>query len=600
MTPEIPERETAKQLILPAIRQRLDSVGSDSDFVSDFARSHPGTNYLASEVRTLGSLAIACVRLDLDPGRFRKLMWEKWTANKAGAMEYGDIITAIETDEAYIDFLMKSGSPDEAINMAFGITDGYFLPDPDGIQVESTADLLEFLLREYQQSAFNRKRSGLLSAMAWHFLHEGDLEHAGIILDDRQFAQDSLQYYPCRLNYYLQTNQTGLRDDLLQTIEYSLAAMIRNSESEFRYRTLRTIVDSARKDEIKQAFEENRIDEAFRLLQNITVAGHRIYLGTELLSELVPTGNFEKARKITGYLLKEIHIHSAYVMDSNNDEDEDESPVGTIGGRIPESDYRFIPEETLNLRIEIARILAPYPELFPEFVNAVDGDGTRASWPLENLLSVCRLENRQILNLMLFAAKSGDRGSRDDYYRRAKELYPDDPDIDGSYALTIAAEDPDRAEALIRSMTNPRRRLDRYAGLYLNRLWSSPSLSGWREIITSLTVMERDLSSPQHLDIDWESLDVESNVDEEYVPNDIPASDITTSGPLWFSRGDVPEFPYCTQIPGFLYTVAEAALHRGEYAVYGDILNDPRLDNAHAARLILTTAAWIRNEQEWD
>lgn len=608
------KEQSPKDLVAPLVRMRASTIDEQSILSSESSleRNH-GNSDLKDDVRHFAMVAEACYKLGIDADHWDARVKALKETKKAEALEHTDIITAIEIEETYMEYLFDTDRFEEAVQIALHLTDGYSVPHPDERPMRDRMTMDDFMQRQrlhMQYGQFSRKQSEVLVDVAGRLIEKGELDRAQELVTAVDLNTQGYGYFAHLLKHYKERQDLKGITSFMNDMEQRMEAVQQSDDeiaADMGFRFLRALYNESKQllaDEQKQS---GNIEETIRILLEIQVPHVRLSKLTELTADLFEKGDIEQARRAATMVLDEIHAGSSYqTKDKTRGARGKHALIGDISF-APENpqdkEKEFDPYHTIEERIALAEVIGGKKGLEDIFARCIDGDDEDGRYSVLELIKLVDSQYQSTMwgYMIRLYGNLEDWNSVQEMYTLACESNPDSLD----YFQSVVAEtktdvDLGEAERLILEIPDKERRAVAYADFIFEKFYKhGEQLQNWKAYLDRLISMENEILKPEEKEEEWNLSSLtelnEADVDED-VEDDENITTVVSSGSLSFGFMSM-ESKFWRRSSGVMANLAKVALKRSNFDVYGELLNDPRMENYMAVTLMKESASWATGER---
>ena len=582
MSLEKERRLEASIVVLPALKKGLEDFEGLTSFRE--GGDSPVNFQEKEDFRTLTSLALTARALNHRPQEWRERIEQRRRTLKTEMMEVGDIITAIEIDEVYCDFLMEIGETDQAVELARHITDDYVLQDPLS---KSDQGFFAVMGARMQEQQFGSKKDRALVDIAYKFIKKGDLVRAVELVEGVDLGEKGYLYFAGILDYHKNNGDIAAMEAFIKDMD-SRAALSQANEEDYRkaWPFLRALSNRA-KEAIAQIQAQNgNLGDAMANMESINVGNHRVREQTEFVEKLLTEGKESVARQLATAIMDYVNANTSRLPDKKFGGDDEE-------------EYEFRNYDRAEILSSLAKVLAKYPscqDLFEVCVNGTDG--------IRNIVESISLANQDSQsslwsNLIEVFGRAGNRERLERIYKEGIDRYPDSTDfLSMEYAFALYDLDPDQALELILNNPNLERRADGFASFVRAKI-EEKGFSNWRELITQLVALEGAVLLPQEeADFSIDDLTDVGDDDEEDPDRQVVTSVSVGSMSMFVSNEWPPKTKFWRKSPGVLANLSKLAIIKGEWDTFGKIFQDERMSPTLKVHVLSEVTDWLQEGKE--
>lgn len=577
MHAETERKESERTIILEAISRKIKSLGSDPSFLS----SHAVGNYdLKRDFSALTKLVAACKKIGVDVSVLESCLEDRKTINSQRAMEYSDIITALEIEKSYIEYLLACNKLQDAEKYVTYIKATYAeVPHPDFVEVSSVVDLMQARMAYIQ---YERYYSDIEYLFIKHLINKHEIEQAKVRINDADNETKGFSY-SILLDYYkIGKNITGVAE-ILETVSLLIGDQDPHEVRPLLGAKNRALFILAELTPVTETYQEK-----YEATQRIEVDTRRVDQLIELLSELIATKNDTQAKKLLIYLLEEIDMNTGDSMENDS-----HSAVGSqkFTGKN-QKEFAFSYERKIEFLLKIVTVIHSHPELgllMNQILTEVEKTISSEEAKTQPFHATSVLEMYAVLDMW---------ESVEQYYEWCLTKYSHKQDIiNKAYARVTAAHSYDRAVSLIDYLPNDASKVDILDDLICIAA-ASGDFKNIKERIDTVVAIEDEILGVSDWDIQ-DVLELDSVVDDgddEGVEKRI----ISTTGSFDFTylSNNTEEKKFYRRSPALVGRLAKVAIQRGAWTHFAELVNDPRLSNESLPYVIDDVASWLTGERD--
>lgn len=612
MSAEKEKRLEASAIVLPALKRGLESFDGTVAFRE--SKDDSPVNFQEKEdFRTLTSLAITAQKLHCYPQEWRQKIDQRRAVLKSEIVDIGDVITAIEIDEVYCDFLMAIGETDQAVELARHITDGYVVPDP---MSKADQGLLAVMGARMQEQQFGHKKEHILVDLAYKFIKRGDLAKAVELVEGVDLTNEGYLYFAGMLDYHKENRNISAIEEFIADMDRRVTISQEDKE-DYResWRMLRALSNQAKEAIAGIQAQSGNLDGAMANMEAINVGNHRVREQTEFVEKLLKEGKEAEARQLAESIIDNVNANTSLLADKkfggDDEEEELDETIGSLDFLKPkqtesestedEDEYEFRNYDRAEVFSSLAKVLAPYPQYRDLFDLCVNGpDGSRS---IADSIALANKDSQSSLwsNLIEVYGRVGDRDRLEETYRRGCELYPDSVDfLTMEYAYALYDFDQEKALELILSNPDLERRADGFASFVRAQI-EEKGFKGWQDLIAQLVTLEDAVLLPQQEQETEFSIDDLNSVEDD--DDEDPDKQVVTSASsggfsMFVSSEWPPKSKFWRKSPGLLANLAKLAITKGEWDTFGKIFQDERMSPTLKTHVLSEVTDWLQEGKE--
>ena len=568
---DIEKNLPTRDLIVAPIKQRLEVLGDDPEIVTYKGTNKAGSADLKEDFEMLTRLARACQKLDIDPEQWDQKVLDRRERSRQLALEYGDIIVAIEIEQSYIEYLMNQGQADQAIELAQSLTDTYSVPHPNELGID--VDVMESRRVKMQHVQYELLIPRIFTDIAKHLIRAGELDWAADLMEDIDLNEYGNGYFSYLLEHFKDTGNQPAVQELMADLASRLEII--NDERESSYRKLIAVYNEARDIMTEASIEDGNIADVIDSLIEIQIPRVKVSKLIDLTSKQIAEGHLQTARQTAVLALTELNK------------------------KVDPDDQSFTPYNRAELLTELAFAVGAHREFSDLFDQCLYGKRVDEEDGIVFAISEAQKDSQSPLWIKMMKMFAGieDWSRLESYYQQGPERYPDSSDyITAKFANIIASQHPQRAGQLIDKLPLGELRVDALKTYAFDRLYAGSPFNDWREYVDQITALEDEILDVGS-DNDWS---IDDLITEEE-PNNLLGEDeqvrtVVTAGSMQF--GLVPEIKFWRRTPDLLANLAKMAVKRGEWQHFSDIINDLRMDNYKLVMTIEEVADWLEDGVE--
>jgi|GEM_PF-2557083 len=605
------EKETSSEvlsIVLNALKKGLESF----EHVTSFSEgSDSSVNYREKEdFRSLTALAVAAQALDSKAPEWRRKVDSGRQRLKAEMIELGDIITAIEIDQVFIEYLLAVDELDQAIVLARNITAGYTVPDP---MSKVDQGKLAVIAARMQLQQFEEKKVRALVDVAYKLVIKGDLVRAAESVERVDLTNEGHLYFAGILSHHKKNGDVRAITDFIVDMDRR-AALSQEDVKDYRQSWVMLIMLSNQaKESIAQIqARTGNIDSAMQRMMTITVGGYRVREQTTFMEQLLKEGNDAPARELALAIINDLNKNTSHLADKKFGKDDDEAEkdeeIGSLdflrpklNVRSDENQYEFRNYDRAEALSLLAKTLARFPQcrdLFDLCINGLDGD--------RGIIDSIRLSNRDIQsslwsNLITVFGTAGEREKLEETYRQGCELYPDSIDfLTMKYAYALYDFDQNSAMELILSNPDLEQRVDGFAAFVRAQIEEN-GFSDWQKLITKLVNLEDAILLPlwdEKEEFSIHDLAEDQDGGDGGSDQQVITSASTGGYTFYASSGQQPTQKFLRTSPALLANLSKLAIIRGEWDAFDKIFKDQRMSPKLKVLVLSEVTDWLQKGVE--
>ncbi len=604
MATEKDKRLEASVIVLPALRRGLKGFEDRISFreVSD---DSPVNFQEKEDFRTLTSLALTAQKLNAQPQEWRQRVEDRRQALKTEMAEVGDVITSIEIDEAYCDFLMTLGETDKAVELAQHITEGYVLPAKDTLDDNPFA----FMAKGMQEIQFSKKKDHALVDLAYKFIKKGDLAKAAELVEGVNLSQEGYLYFAGLLDYHKEKGDVIAIQQFISDMD-NRTAIAEADKDDFvgAWRFLRGLSNQAKEAIAEIQTQNGDLSNAMENMADINVGNHRVMEQIKFVGRLLEEGKEDEARQLAGAIIKDINTNTSDLPDKefhdNEDDEEEDEKIGSLDFAKPieaepeveeeEDKHEFRNYDRAENLSSLAKTLAKYPQykdLFDTCIRCTE----------ESIVLTYKDSQSSLWsNLIEAFGEAGDQGRLEEYYQRGCELYPKSKDfLTEQYAYALYEFDQQKALELILSNPDLERRADGFAS-FIKAQIEEKGFGNWEELVAQLVTLEDAVLLPHNSETDFSINDLSEVVDgDEEDPDQQVVTSASTGGFSFFVSSEwPPKSKFWRKSPGLLANLSKLAITKGEWDIFGKIFQDERMSPTLKVHVLSEVSDWLQDGKE--
>jgi hypothetical protein len=515
-------------------------------------RQDRGNGDLSLDMTCFSKAAYGFVKLGIDVENWNLRVKELRNTRKLEAIELKDYSTALDIEREYIMFLLKTGEPGAALELANKISDDYETEDNKvDVDKDPFTNLLLKMQSDMQKYAIGQARPRILRDIACHFSRLGDIETAKQIMPADENGGNYYYLYSSLAEYYQEKNDLKNLTELVIEFENTN----QNSGPGFE----RGSLNQAKAMLAKILFNNGRYKETIHWLTQIDAPRGRTMHMIEAVKKAIKIENWEFARQLSIRVLDECSEFEAYEA----------------------------VDDRIGLASSIGQTLG-FEDIVERCIEGDDPDGRES---IMELIFQADKQTQSSLwgNFLKLVAQMEDWVSFEEYLQLGFQKYPNSQDFFRSLQDSFTKNISDDMILQIPDLTN---RASVYADFVFANLLNGESLESWKPQVDLLESMEDKIVSQEQAESDKSEWDLSAlaNQDSE-VPEDSNKLTHVTAGNMSFGLLSTPEISnYHRKTNDLIPNIAKLALIRRNFFVFEQIMIDPRLPK-HSLAFLISKAA---------